>query len=105
MIRNCWKYAVHKLERDGGWIIARFTHHSKSRTFPFFSYLGAMLVIIGIACVNVGSWMRSGRWLHAYHCHEIKGPYFSYEPRGPKIKRYVPPFDFEGHEVRHEDLK
>lgn len=103
-MRNCWTFAVREFERLDGWMLVRFTRRSRSRPSRLFSWVGVALVAVGIAAINFGAWIKTGRWLHVYHALSVKGPYRSYEPDngGPSIKR--PPLSFPGRVVERHDL-
>ena len=103
-MRNCWSFAVPELARRDGWLLVRFTRRSKSVPSCLFGWLGIVLVVAGIAAINLGAWIKTGRWLHVYHARSVKGPYRSYEPDngGPSIKR--PPLSFSGQVVERNEL-
>ena len=103
MMRNCWTFAVPRLESRDGWLLVRFTKRSSAKPSRLFGWLGVALVAIGIAAINWGAMLRTGRWLHVYFAPRISGPYDSYEPdHGPAIKR--PPWSFKGRVIRRDHL-
>ena len=103
MMRNCWTFAVPKLEQADGWLLVRFTKRSSAKPSRWFGWLGVALVAIGVAAINWGATLRTGRWLHVYHATDVSGPYESYEPdRGPAIKR--PPWSFKGRVIKRDRL-
>ncbi len=103
-MKNCWSFALNEFDKYNGWLLVRFTRRSSSKPSLLFRWFGVVLIFFGAVAINFGSWMRSGRWLHVYHAHSVKGPYRSYEPSngGPKIKR--PPFNFKGSVKEHTHL-
>lgn len=104
-MKNCWTHAVTCLVAREGWLLARFTRRSNAGPSRLLGWLGAPLVVLGVASINFGAWLRTGRWLHVYHADRIAGPYTSYEPDngGPDLKR--PPFHFRGHVVSRDTLR
>lgn len=102
-MKNCWTFAVLRFEQCDGLLIVRFTRRSSARPSRLFGWLGVVLVAVGVAAINWGAMLRTGRWLHVYHAPRVSGPYDSYEPdHGPAIKR--PPFNFPGRVVRRDRL-
>lgn len=59
-MRNCWTFAVPRLESRDGWLLVRFTKRSSAKPSRLFGWLGVALVAIGIAAINWGAMLRTG---------------------------------------------
>lgn len=103
-MENCWSYALRRLLTKEGWLIAKLTNRSSAKPSSMFQWFGYVCFAMGVALINYGMLLITGRWLHVYYAEDIKGPYSSYEPvRGPTLKK--PPVNFKGKVITKDNIK
>lgn len=102
-MKNCWVYAMERLCRNEGWLFVRFTRRCNNNSKFRSKFLGNVVMGIGVFLLNWGAYIRTGRWLHAYHTNSMSSPIVSYEPING-VNLTAPPMSFKGRIVRKKSV-